>query len=614
MDNANKKAVVRSIQRLMAIEANDELRAALPDLVAAMEGYPTFAPGWHLLGTLEGRLGNDEAAEQYLQKARALDPENETLCRDHGRSLYMLKRYKEAIALLEPLMARHPEDHLVRFLLGMSFSNIDRVPAAERVLGELPATADLSTGHWQEIGSFFLRQAVDYAKSGAALKEAVRLDPDNFRARNELAWHFVAVFEFKKAAAEFLKAVELADRPWLYYSNYLFVLTYYFHLMPGDLLQKHQGWDSTCRPARPVRLAKRRTQDRRLKIGYVSGDFRQHVVWNFIEPVIRRHNRERVSVHCFHNWNKSDPFTEHLRSLADSWTDTHSMESEALSEQIRASKIDVLVDLSGHSKGNRMDVFAQRCAPLQVTYLGYIATTGLAEMDVRISDEILTPSETKEYFSERIWRLPRCYKAYQAFESGPEIQSRAGSRDLIFGSLHRLQKITGQTIDLWAGILSAVPKAKLLIARHELRSPANQRALLERLQAGGISSSRLILRGSWQGSHLTIYNEIDIALDTFPVTGGATTAEALWMGVPVLTRAGQMTRERISASILHGLGRPDWVVNSKEELMQAALSLAEEVRQPGFSKKVLRQHLVESDLGDGASLAASLEDAYFALQ
>jgi predicted O-linked N-acetylglucosamine transferase (SPINDLY family) len=604
---------MRSIRRLMTIKDTEALAEALPELTAAMAALPEFAPGWHLLGILHLQIKSYRNAEQFCRKAWELDPDKEIFVRDYAHCLYLLKRYPETIKISEEWLSRAPENHFVRFLWGSSLAKLNHLRAAEEQLVKIPFHADLSAGQWHETGSFFLRKITDYARSGAALEKAVQLEPGDFRARNELGWHYVAVFAFAKAASAFLQAAQDADKPWNYYSNYLFVSTYYLDLHPEELLQRHQGWHTTYAPIRQGGITKRRSRAKPLKIGYVSGDFRKHVVWNFIEPVIRGHDRRRVSVHCYHQWKASDAHTDHLRSLADEWTDCHRMRTEDLVDEIRRSEIDVLVDLSGHTDWNRLDIFAERCAPIQISYLGYIATTGIDGMDVRMSDAVLTPTGTPEPFSEQLYRLPRCYKAYRADQPWVQLESRDGADHLVFGSLHRLQKITEATMELWAEILAVVPQSKLLIARHELKQAVNRKSLLARLQARGIPEKQLILMGSWQGSHLQIYNEIDIALDTVPVTGGATTAEAIWMGVPVVTRAGLMMRERISASILHGLGRPEWIASSNREITEIAANLAREIRRPAFSKKALRQHFLQSELADGASLATALEDAYESL-
>ena len=614
LDSGKKEAVIRSIQRLMQIEKDDELRAALPELVESMEAYTAFAPGWHLLGKLQWRLGDSDVAFSSFHKAIQLAPENADFVGDYGDALYQAKQYEKLIEVFEPLLPHQPENHRLRYLFGMAHAKLKRIKAAYDLLGALPIEAHLSGQDWYEIGEFFLRVAINYEKSGAAFRRAIQLDPNNYAPRVELGFLHAAEFEFEQAAMEMKKSVELCHRPWTCFSNYLLVSAYYLNLDPQELLRRHREWDALSPQVKlknPIR--KHRNRARPLRIGYVSGDFRKHVVWGFIEPVIRNHDRSRVSIHCYHTWNNSDARTEHLRGFADEWIEINKMTAQVAADRIRKDEIDVLVDLSGHSAWNRLDVFAQRCAPVQASYLGYIATTGLEQMDVRISDGVLTPEDTPELFSEQVWRLPRCYKAFRPYMDAPEIQTRAGQRELVFGSLHRLSKITDATIDMWAGVLAALPEAKLLITRHELRDERSRSRLLERFRVRGVSESQLCLQFRWKGNHLGLYNEMDISLDAFPVTGGATTAESLWMGVPVITRAGQVTRERNSASILHGVGMPEWIAHSNDEFIRIALRLAEQVRQPSYSKMDLRQQFIGSDLGDGASLARSLEDAYFSM-
>jgi predicted O-linked N-acetylglucosamine transferase (SPINDLY family) len=283
-----------------------------------------------------------------------------------------------------------------------------------------------------------------------------------------------------------------------------------------------------------------------------------------------------------------------------------------LARLVSEDGIDILVDLAGHTADNRLRAFTYRLAPVQASYLGFFAGTGLAAMDYWITDEVLHPSDTAELSSETIYRLPRCWVCYQPSELAPEVSPCPSSGDqVVFGSFSNLSKLAPEVIQTWSQLLHKLPGSRLLLMARALRDPKIRALLEQKFASHGIPQERLLLRhGAPYDQYYATYAEVDIVLDPFPRTGGTTTAEALWMGVPVVTLAGQRYVERISASKLTALGLEDLIANSQEEYIETALSLANDQHRRTTLRANLRKRMAQSPLRDGGDLAREMESAY----
>jgi predicted O-linked N-acetylglucosamine transferase (SPINDLY family) len=356
---------------------------------------------------------------------------------------------------------------------------------------------------------------------------------------------------------------------------------------------------------------------RRLRVGYVSGDFRQHPVSYFLEPLFRLHDRNRIEVFAYSTISLRDEVTEKLESLVDHWRSIAHLSNDAARERIEEDAIDVLVDLAGHTEHNRLGVFALRSAPVQAHYLGYFATTGLAEMDYWLGDPVILPESESAHYSETIWRLPRVWVSYLGREDAPTTRwSPAEDGTVWLGSFNNLKKITPVTLALWAKLLHAMPEAKLFLKTKGLADPVNRQRIADGLNALGIAAERLDLVGvsdEWL-AHMAQYDRLDIALDPIGgVGGGTTTSDALWMGVPVVTLAGQQMAHRMTASMLDSIGRREWIAETEGEYVSTVVALARDVELRRGLRFSQRDKMRNSPLCDAAGLARSLEDAYEAM-
>ena len=341
-------------------------------------------------------------------------------------------------------------------------------------------------------------------------------------------------------------------------------------------------------------------------MGFVSADLRTHSVAWFLLPLLCALDPRRVQAVAYANGGREDAMTDRLRTACRGWRRIDSMTDSQVVEQVRADGIDLLIDLSGHSAGHRLGVFAQRAAPLQGTWLGYPNTTGLPNMDLRLVDAITDPIDTAQALaSERLLRIEGGFLCYRAPEDAPEPAQRDAHAPPTFGSFNNLQKISPSTLDLWAAVLSAEPEASLLLKAGGLEQASVQARLRAAFASRGIAPARLrfLPRTAGVAEHLAAYAEIDVALDTWPYHGTTTTCEALWMGVPVITRVGDRHASRVGASLLAAAGCAEDVSADLDGFVGAARRALARVRADARSRAALRARLAASALTDAAGFA-----------
>ncbi len=358
-----------------------------------------------------------------------------------------------------------------------------------------------------------------------------------------------------------------------------------------------------------------RAPGRRLRVGYVSPDFRAHSVAFFIEPVLEHHDRDRFEVFCYYNNTLADAVTERLRRHADGWRIIAGKSDAEVARQIRADRIDILVDLAGHTAMSRALVLARKPAPVQVTWLGYPNTTGLSAVDYRITDEFADPPGTSEHLhAERLVRLPGSFSCYRPPDDAPDVAGLpAGMTGCItFGSFNAPAKISARSIGLFAEVLRAVPGSRLMLKNNALHEAATRETMIQAFLRVGVAPDRLMLLGRdpSHGHHLAHYNDVDIALDTVPYNGATTTCDALWMGVPVVTLAGTTHVGRVGVSLMSNLGLTDLIAHTPLEYSAIAARLAEDLQALAALRAGLRPRMSTSVLTDARRFTGHLEQAY----
>ena len=390
---------------------------------------------------------------------------------------------------------------------------------------------------------------------------------------------------------------------------------------PRSLFEAHLAWAETyAQPHYPTatEYANDPDAERPLRIGYLSGDLRRHPVALFVEPILRQHDRAGFEPFCYSNANERDDLNAHLRSLVPNWRDIVHLPDDRVAQMIRKDRIDILVDLSGHTARNRLLVFARKPAPVQVSALGYVNSSGLATMDYRLTDAWCDPPEQdNRLFTEELWRLPQGFNCYAPPRGLPEPGPLPfDERSFItFGSFNNLEKISPAVLDCWASILRAVPESRLILKTKTLSDPKVQRTILNHFETAGIAAERLELI-EWSSTlieHFDCYRRIDIGLDPFPYNGTTTTCEALMMGVPVIALAGQTHAARVSHSILSRLGLSVLSAPDVEGYRSCATTL---VKRPEVIRNLrasLRQRMARSPLLDASGYTRGLEEAYRAM-
>lgn len=354
-----------------------------------------------------------------------------------------------------------------------------------------------------------------------------------------------------------------------------------------------------------------------LRVGLVSADLREHPVGHFLENVVRELAASGITLHAYANSDHLDALSARLRPTFAQWLSITRMSDEQAARLIHDDGLHVLLDLSGHTAGNRLGVFARRPAPVQVSWLGYFATTGLAQMDYFIADPWTVPAGHESAYTESVWRLPRTRLCFTAPHPPVSVGALPATTNayITFGCFNNLSKLGEPVLEAWSRILAAVPQSRLFLKARQLGDATGRARLVERLAAWGVAPDRLILEGaSPRADYLAAYNRVDIGLDPFPYTGGTTSVEALWMGVPFVTLAGSTLIGRQGVGLLANCGLDDWIALDPEAYVRTAVERAGDIPALAASRARLRDQVLASPIFDApafaADLAAALQDMW----
>lgn len=544
-----------------------------------LKADPGYADAAYCLGTIAEAEGRREEAVSLYRDAVRAKPEEPTFLFALGNQYYRARRFEEAVQALGRGLELRPDDIDGRKDYALSLMELARWEEALAVL-EPMAAAHLDMFAACANLAIVYRQLGRIQDAIAQFRRAIALDPDHLDAQNSLL--------FALNYSDQHDAMAIADE------HRAFGLR---HARPAPLPPPDMRWP------------------RRLRIGYLSPDFRKHVVMTFMAPLLERHDRDRFEVFCFHTHRDKDAVTERVRSQVEHWSDCGGLTDDAIAERIRAERIDILVDLAGHTSGHRIGVLAKKPAPIQITYLGYPNTTGLPTVDYRITDALADPpGRADELNVERLLRLPRPFLCYrpEATTPDPGLPPVLGRGYVTFGCFNNPLKLSDSFLDLAARVLNAVPGSRLVLkgGTLELRSVSGR--VRRRFAAAGVAPERLDLRG-WTTAvedHLGAYREIDVALDSYPYNGTTTTCEALWMGVPVVTLRGDRHAARVGASLLGWLGLTEFVAGDAEEFVRICARLAGDVKGAVSRRTGLRERLRASPLVDEAGFAREIERCY----
>jgi predicted O-linked N-acetylglucosamine transferase (SPINDLY family) len=605
--DAPREAMHLAAVLCLEIGHHDEALAFADRLIAAQSAD---ADAYILRGQALRELGRFAEALGAFSHAGTLRPPDAALHFNLGLLHHRAGRTKESEASYRASLALRPDDAGAWNNLGLLYDDAGQPEAAREAFTTSIALAPTVSATYNNLGAVLAGQGC-YAGAAAAHAKALEIDPRNIAARINLG-----VAQLEQGAVDDARRafdVALAQGPLNRHAadNRLY-LDIYVETDPAKVCAHHRAWGHELHPAVP---AAPHVAQKPLKLGYVSPDFRRHSVSFFIEELFRHHDPRVVEVHAFSDVAQPDAVTARFRDLVPHWRDTAGWEDERLRAAIRDAGIDVLVDLSGHTNGNRLSLFAKRAAPVQVSALGYPATTGVAAMDYRLCDAVTDPPGSEAYTTEQLMRLHALHCFTPPGDAPPVSSLPAKARGHItFGSFNKLAKISEHTVRLWASVLKSVPGARLLLKTKPLVEEQTRAALCRRFAAHGVDAARLDLRG-WQpgdAAHLGAYGEVDIALDTFPYNGTTTTCEALWMGVPVVSLAGRGHAARVGASLLTSAGLRAWCASSEDEFREIAAAAAQDATLADL-RAGLRDQVRGSRLCDGLTYARDVESAYRAM-
>jgi predicted O-linked N-acetylglucosamine transferase (SPINDLY family) len=576
-------------QAYRAAKRFDAAEAAFRD---AIRLDPRSHVAYDNLGLLLEDTGRPAHAAESFERATALAPGNADVLAHLARALFKLNELGECVATADAALQINPDHVIALTVAGTGLAYLNRPTAA-----------------------------ID------RLNRALARDPNSYpalvslaRASELLGRHADAVDAHQRAVVAGARSSDQAMR-----HSLLLLLHALPDQTPQQIAEAHQAWaaayaDPISTMAVPP-VQSPRGNGRRLRIGYVSPDFHTHAVAFFVLPLLEAHDRTRFEIFGYCAGRQRDDVTGRVRAACDHWRDIGDIDdlpADAAAEQIRDDGIDILVDLAGHTACNRLDVFARRPAPVQVTYCGYPGSTGMRAMDYRITDAVADPpSVTEHLHSERLIRLPHGFLCYAPPPNAPDVAPlpRDVNGYVTFGSFNRAVKITPAAIDAWCRILTAVPDSRLLLKLAGLDEPATRTDWLARFGSRGVSADRILTRDARSplADYLTAIGSVDVALDTFPYNGTTTTCEALWMGVPVVTLAGQSHVSRVGTSLLHSVDLEDLVAGTVDEYVGKAVALATDPSRLRNLRQNLREMMRRSPLTDAKRLAREIEDAFVAM-
>jgi predicted O-linked N-acetylglucosamine transferase (SPINDLY family) len=567
----------------------------------------------HLLGVLAHQVGRSDLAIDYLNQALRLNPHFAEAHYNLGVVLKQQGKLTEGVACYQQALRLKPDYAEAHYSLGIALVVLGKLEEAMDCYQQaLRCRPDFAEAH-NNLGMVqAARGKVDEAV--ACYRQAVRLKPEFAEAHNNLGNALKDQGRLDEAVACYRRAVQLKADFAAAHSN----LVYTLHFCPGFsaavIFEELRRWSQ--QHAEPFAKlmqphANDRSPDRRLRIGYLSPDFRWHPVGRFLLPLLEAHNHKRFEIYCYDSLNVRDHITKRCCAQADCWREVHNLSDEHLAHAIRQDRIDILVDLTMHMGNNRLLVFARKPAPVQVTYLAYCSTTGLCTMDYRLTDPYLDPPGKDEcFYSEQSIRLPETYWCYRPIIQTPPVHPLPALRSdqVTFGCLNNFCKVTAPTLAAWGHLLQAQPAARLVLHAH---LGSHRGRVREFFAQQNISLARLTFAEKVPAAeYFGLYNGIDVALDPFPYGGGTTTCDALWMGVPVVSLAGQTAVGRGGLSILSNVGLADLVAQDAQEYVHLARKLANDLPRLIQLRATLRARMQASPLMDAARFARDVEASY----
>ncbi len=527
---------------------------------------------------------------------------------------------EKAKCLLEEAFVKNEIDRLTgtakvyhMFEIASLLKNADLIPRAEQIFEDLLKFNNHSAVY-NELADIFkktgrLNKAIHY------LNTAIKMFPNEPLLWGNLAGNLISLGQTEKAVELLQKVAQMRPEHDIVHSNY-FIYSHYLQNFPrAEIFNDIVKWAARNMSPRMAKKHHSNTSDpnRRLKIGYISPDFRNHSVTFFFEPLLEAHDRDKVEVFGYGNVFHHDETTERLKSKFDQYRNVRPLDNKAKAELIESDGIDILVDLAGHSGHTGLYAMAYKPAPIQATWLGYPDTTGMSQVDYKITDAIADPPGSEQYYSEKLFYLPGIFLCYSPCGIQPPLAPSPfiETKHITFGCFNNSSKINPLIIGLWAEILKQVPNSNLLLKFKSGQDDEIRDIFLKQFEQAGIAKDRIAISGWLQSpADLMLYNKVDIALDTFPYNGTTTTCQALLMGVPLISLVGENHMSRVGLSIFKNLGMEFFAAPTPQQYVARAVALAMKPDSLAKIRNTMRDRLRASALCNKAVFAARMENAY----
>jgi len=603
----NLGTVLQELSRL------DEAEASYMQAIALR---PDYAGGHNNLGNIlqeRGRLGEAEAS--YAQ-AIVLEPHCVDAHYNLGNMLEKLGRVDEAEASLRQAIALKPDYAEAQNNLGIVLQELGRLDESEAILRQAIAVKPDHAGAHNNLG-VTLKQLGRLDESEASFRQAIAVKPDYAGAHTNLGNTLRELGRLENAEASLRQAIALKPDYAGAHSNLLFLISGFNYEAPL-YVKEAQDYGRKIADTVTSRFSSWSCEEepKTLRIGLVSGDLSNHPVGYFIEGLLNLLSRSKLELFAYPTKLFEDDLTVRIKPRLTEWQPIVSISDEAAANLIHSDGIHILIDLSGHTDKNRLPIFAWKPAPIQISWLGYFASTGVAEIDYILGDPYVTPVEEADNFVEKIWQLPESYLCLtEPYVNVDVCQLPAlENGSVMFGCFNKIERMNDNVVVVWASILKAIPNSRLFLKDNNFSDSAMREAVFSRFELVGIGDNRLILEGrSPRSEYLAAYNRVDIALSPFPYGGGTTSAEGLWMGVPVITKRGDCFLSHLGESIAHNAGLPDWIAANEDEYIAKAVKFSADLNVLIKLRAGLREQVLASPLFDAPRFASNFEKAVWSM-
>ena len=598
------------------LEQNKRYVDALAAYGKAARMNPDVGYIWFRQGKLLNGLKRYAEAIPILEKAVALPGQLGEFYYELGLAFHMSKRFPEALALYEKALANGFNSAALQCNRGVIFKELRRGGDSIMAFHTAVKMDPSNVSYLNNLGAAALEIGLNSEALGC-FEEAARQNPKLPTAQNNIGNLLKDRARGMDALPHYRRAMELDPENLETQSNYLLCHMYLSEMDPQAVFEEHRKWGiAKAKKSPPAFKFKPRTAGAKLRVGFLSADLCHHPVAHFIEPLFREYDKERFEFVAYGDQRKSDEFSERFSKQVDLWRETCSLNDQALAKKIHEDKLDILFELSGHTAYNRLGALAMKPAPVQASYLGYPGTTGLQTIDFRITDTMVDPERmTEKFHTERLIRLQRCAWCYEPDSVAPTVAPLPALKNgfITFGCFNNMAKLNPALFEVWADVLLQVPGSHLRLKARTLTDEGVKNELKEYFTSKGITEDRLDFFGHTRKihEHLDHYHEVDIALDSYPYHGTTTTCEAMWMGCPVITRAGAAHVSRVGVSLLSAVGFEEFICESQEAYIANAVALAGDTARLENLRSGMRDRLQKSPLMDQKGFAREFEASLF---